>query len=142
MKCNKKQKIVKKDRNVQYRCLNKKCNFYQQIVNEKVCNSCNLKPVEHKKPCKKIKKKIPEYPPLMEQLASYKDAIAKWSKAGKPVRSEEEIKRIHTDYCHNCDWYDPDQKRCRGCGCKVTTGGMAIFNKIKMATEHCPREYW
>ena len=31
---------------------------------------------------------------------------------------------------------------CRGCGCRVAAYGMAVFNKIKMATQHCPREKW
>ena len=142
MKCNKRQKIVKKDGCIHYRCLNKKCNMYRQTVDENICESCTLKPIEHEKPCKKSKNKPIEYPPLMYQLASYKDALVKWNKAGKPVRSKEEIERIHSEYCTNFDWYDSKQKTCRGCGCKVTLGGMAVFNKIKMATEHCPKEYW
>jgi formamidopyrimidine-DNA glycosylase len=84
----------------------------------------------------------PDYPALTVQLLAYKEAIIKWKKAGRPTRSKEEVDRIHNNYCLKCDWYDKEKKRCRGCGCKVTKSALAIFNKIKMATEHCPKEYW
>jgi hypothetical protein len=85
----------------------------------------------------------PDYPPLTIQAWNYKEALIRWSKAGRPTRTQEEVKRLHSTYCAKegepCDWYDPEQKRCRGCGCKVTVGSVAIFNKLKMATEHCPQ---
>jgi hypothetical protein len=84
----------------------------------------------------------PEYPQLSMQLWTYKEAIIKWMKAGKPVRTEEEVEHVHTTWCVPCEWYDDKQKRCRGCGCKVTLGSIAILNKIKMGTEHCPKNKW
>ena len=86
--------------------------------------------------------KSPDYPSIPLQLWLYRDALVKWKKAGYPVRTNEEVKEIHEKKCKPCSWYDSDKKRCKGCGCRVTDGGVAVVNKIKMATEHCPREYW
>jgi hypothetical protein len=83
-----------------------------------------------------------EYPALTVQLMNYQNALRKWQAGGRPVRSPEEIKDILETHCKGCDWYDKEKSRCKGCGCRVSEGGMAIFNKIKMATEHCPLEKW
>jgi len=89
----------------------------------------------------------PKYPPLSVQAWTYKEALIRWSKAGRPTRSEDEVERLHKicagdpdNHLPPCEWYDPEQKRCKGCGCRVTVGAIAVFNKLKMATEHCPKE--
>ena len=82
----------------------------------------------------------PGFPPLGMQILAYKEALSRWIKAGRPTRSQEEVDRIHKDVCTPCEWYDKEKKRCRGCGCKVTTSALAVTNKLKMATEHCPKE--
>jgi hypothetical protein len=86
----------------------------------------------------------PNYPPLTMQMWTYKEALIRWSKAGWPKRTQEEVQEILNTCCNPpgrpCDWYDPEQKRCKGCGCKVTESSIAIFNKLKMATEHCPKD--
>jgi len=84
----------------------------------------------------------PEYPALSMQLWLYKEALLRWNQAGRPTRSDEEVKEIHDKYCTHCSWYDKEKKRCKGCGCKVTVGSVAVFNKIKMATEKCPQGLW
>jgi hypothetical protein len=84
----------------------------------------------------------PEYPAMSLQLWAYKEAIIKWQKAGRPTRTNEEVQKIHDTHCVGCSWYDPDKKRCKGCGCRVTTGSVAVLNKIKMKTEHCPKGEW
>jgi hypothetical protein len=84
----------------------------------------------------------PKYPPLSMQAWLYKEALIRWNKAGRPKRTQEEVAGILETHCKKCDWYDPEQLRCRGCGCKVTDSAFAILNKIKMATEHCPKEKW
>jgi len=83
-----------------------------------------------------------EYPALSLQLWQYKEALVKWNKAGRPTRTDEEVQEIHDKLCTPCGWYDPAKKRCRGCGCKVTTGAVAVFNKLRMATESCPKGLW
>lgn len=84
----------------------------------------------------------PEYPALSMQVWLYKEALLRWNKAGRPKRTDEEVENILNTHCKNCDWYDPDKKRCRGCGCRVTESSIAAVNKIRMATEHCPKELW
>jgi hypothetical protein len=84
----------------------------------------------------------PEYPNWSVQAWLYKEALIRWKKAGYPTRDQDEVDRIHKEHCLGCDWYDKDKKRCKGCGCRVTDGAVAVVNKIKMATEHCPKELW
>lgn len=84
----------------------------------------------------------PDYPSLSMQAWTYKEALLRWNKAGRPKRSQQEVDDILETHCKKCDWYDSDQKRCRGCGCRVSESSIAIFNKIKMGTEHCPKELW
>jgi hypothetical protein len=85
----------------------------------------------------------PGYPPISMQLWTYKEALIKWHKAGRPKRTQEEVERIHSTFCASgCEWYDEEAKRCKGCGCAVTVGSLAVLNKIKMGTEHCPKDRW
>lgn len=84
----------------------------------------------------------PDYPKMSMQLWLYKEALIRWNKAGRPTRSDEEVAEIHEKKCKPCPWYDSEKQRCKGCGCKVTTGAVAVFNKIKMKTEKCPRGEW
>ena len=72
----------------------------------------------------------------------YKEAVKRWIKKGRPVRTKEEVDHILEEHCKKCDWYDPEKKTCGDCGCKVTNSGVAVLNKIKMATESCPRDKW
>jgi len=83
-----------------------------------------------------------EYPAMGEIVTNYWQAVKNWIKAGRPKRTETEVKKIHDVYCSQCDWYDKDARRCKGCGCAVKPTGGALLNKIKMATENCPRKFW
>jgi len=85
---------------------------------------------------------VPNYPPLSMQAWFYKEALIRWHKAGRPKRSDEEVTELLDGHCKTCSWYDPEQKRCKGCGCAISEGSIAIFNKLRMGTEHCPQEKW
>jgi len=85
---------------------------------------------------------IPEVPGLPTQLQHYWHAVTRWIAAGRPTRTVAEVEFLHGTYCAGCDWYDKKNKRCKGCGCKVKSGGAALLNKVRMATEHCPRNFW
>ena len=85
---------------------------------------------------------VPNVPSLPYRLMTYTEAVAGWAAAGMPERSKEEVQRIFNEFCSPCDWYDGTRQLCRGCGCKVTQYGQAIVNKIKMATQRCPRGLW
>ncbi len=88
------------------------------------------------------KKGIPTLPGVSESLDTYWKAVKRWIAGGRPVRGPEEVKQIHKDFCAPCDWYDAESQRCKGCGCVVKPQGVALLNKIKMQTEHCPRNFW
>jgi len=84
----------------------------------------------------------PEPPGLVRRAISYTEALARWTAAGRPERADKEVERIFHQYCKTCKWYDRKKQICRGCGCRVAENGYAVLNKIKMATENCPRELW
>ncbi len=81
-------------------------------------------------------------PSLATRILSYTQAVAEWLAAGQPERSDEEVQRIYKEQCEPCSWRKRRTDICRGCGCRVAAYGMAVLNKIKMATQHCPREKW
>ena len=96
----------------------------------------------HTEPTAAAAEPPPEPPGLVRRAASYAGAVARWTAAGRPERSDKEVERIFHQFCKTCDWFDPDKQICRGCGCRVAEGGYAVQNKIKMATENCPRDLW
>lgn len=108
--------------------------FQRRRITLDDCKKC--KKIDSKKLISKSKK----CPPIATQINNYGLAIQRWVKAGRPQRTEEEVQEIFKKHCGQCNWYA--NKRCKGCGCRVTSRGMAIFNKIKMATEHCPKKLW
>lgn len=69
----------------------------------------------------------------------YAEALARWVKAGRPVRSTEEVDRI-LDICQACEYYE--NETCQKCGCVIRKKPAAFRNKLKMATESCPVEKW
>jgi hypothetical protein len=72
----------------------------------------------------------------------YTRALSRWIKAGRPVRSEAEIKRIFENFCEPCEDYDTKSSLCRHCGCRVNLVQAATLNKIAMATEECLLGKW
>lgn len=84
----------------------------------------------------------PTTPGLVRRAVSYTEALARWTAAGRPERSDKDVERIFHEHCKPCKWYDPEKHICRGCGCRVADSGVAVLNKISMATEHCPRDLW
>ncbi len=72
----------------------------------------------------------------------YARALSRWIKAGRPVRSEDEILGIFATYCQRCEYLDEKHGRCKICGCHVGTVASPLLNKIAMGTEHCPVGKW
>ncbi len=79
-------------------------------------------------------------PSIKKRITTYVTALKEWKKAGKPIRSDEEVLRIFEVFCDKCKSHK--KNRCLFCGCRVAINGYPITNKIKMATEHCPKELW
>jgi hypothetical protein len=72
----------------------------------------------------------------------FAEAIIKWEKAGRPTRSDDLVRKIFDNHCCPCSEFDKDNGLCSICTCKVQQEGVAVLNKIAMATEHCPRRKW
>lgn len=95
-----------------------------------------------------------------QQLARYSRAVSHWIKAGRPVRSDEQVAEIYSTQCRPCEYLN-EKGRCRLCGCRVCdvpdevsstlkpivkllsgTIMLGMVNKIRMATESCPVNKW
>jgi hypothetical protein len=123
-----------------FRCADPGSPLFTQDVTEETCRPCSSY-----QEAKAAQAAIPEVPSLAKRVKSWTAAVADWKVKGSPERSEEEVQRIFNTFCAatpHCSWYDPDRQLCRGCGCRVRSEGMAVFNKIRMATQHCPRDLW
>lgn len=121
------------------------CEILQRGVDLETCKQCMLDLVGIDGSLDEDVVMVPEnveYPGMPTQLSNYWTAVKRWIKAGRPKRSDKEVARIHSQFCSKCDWYDKEMQRCKGCGCKVKPQGAALLNKIKMATETCPRKFW
>jgi len=71
-----------------------------------------------------------------QMALKYSKAILKWSLAGFPVRNQEDIKHIYNDICLPCEYHI--NGKCKKCGCRISESTIALKNKIKIGTEHCP----
>lgn len=74
-------------------------------------------------------------------VVHWAEALASWTAAGFPTRSQDEVRRILQQHCNEaCESFI--EGRCKRCGCRVNGSRLAVANKIKMATEHCPAGKW
>ncbi len=74
------------------------------------------------------------------EIPHYAQALARWTVAGWPVRSQADVAAILKTHCTPCPQYE--KGKCRKCGCNVNGSWVAVVNKIKMATEACALEKW
>jgi hypothetical protein len=127
------------------RCARSGFVHFTKEVTEDICRVCphflaEVEEATNRAICGKPK---PKPPSKLRRMLTWAEAVAGWTTAGCPVRDDDEIQTIFQSYCSKpCDWFDPATKVCRNCGCNVKEGGFAIFNKIKMATQHCPLGLW
>lgn len=77
-------------------------------------------------------------PPLPERVMTYGKAVTRWLAAGRPTRSDEEVREIFEVHCKPCEHFDERAESCALCGCRVAASGAPLRNKLRMATEHCP----
>jgi hypothetical protein len=79
-----------------------------------------------------------EYPSLPEQgknLASFAFEIVKKAFSSEALLVSKEIKEKRMDICKQCDRYDPEQIRCKECGC-------LLEYKTDFALDSCPLKKW
>ena len=50
-------------------------------------------------------------------------------------RTTKEIENCRWQICKTCQLYDPEQHRCRECGCYIQ-------NKLEWSGSHCPLNFW
>ena len=83
-----------------------------------------------------------DHPPsLTHQLGGYALAVSRWLGAGRPVRTDSEVAGLLMICQQNrCGKYRDGQ--CLACGCRVNSSGWAVVNKLRMATESCPKGMW
>ena len=122
--CNTAISGIRDGRTVRRICTNENGPFYQCSVSPTECHVCHNEPS------------------LLARIQSYKAAVREWKAAGKPERSAEETTQIFHQFCKPCERLNSVWHVCAGCGCRVSATGAARFNKIKMATQHCPRGLW
>ena len=80
-------------------------------------------------------------PSVTAQLSSYAAAVSRWLAAGRPVRTDEQVGELLAICQDNrCGKYRDGQ--CLACGCRVNSSGWALANKLRMATEDCPKGFW
>lgn len=71
----------------------------------------------------------------------YGRALSRWIKAGRPIRSEEDIATLY-EICKTCRAFETETNSCKFCGCRLGTNSNPLINKIAMATERCPVDKW
>ena len=79
-----------------------------------------------------------EYPSLPEQganLSKFIFEIIKKSVRGDALLVSEEVQAERMEICRTCEYFDPQQVRCRHCGCWLE-------QKTKYALDSCPLEKW
>lgn len=75
-----------------------------------------------------------------KRIARYLDARSKWVAAGKPTRSDEQVREL-LSICQACPQYKAHSRKhgkCKLCGCALNLG--SALNKLRWATEACPDE--
>lgn len=81
-------------------------------------------------------------PTIVEKGKHFLMALARWRKAGYPCRTDEQVAHIYRDHCKPCGFRDSKADTCKLCSCPVRIVGIAVRNKLRMATESCPRWKW
>lgn len=80
-------------------------------------------------------------PPLPARVRHYAAAVVNYAVGGFQSRTEAEVERLLA-ICRACDRFNERRQSCSLCGCRCHSGGGALTNKLKMATERCPINRW
>jgi rRNA maturation endonuclease Nob1 len=51
------------------------------------------------------------------------------------VIAEQEVQKQRREICYACEFHDPEQHRCKSCGCMLSV-------KISMSANSCPQNKW
>jgi hypothetical protein len=124
------------------------CTFDARILPigfENATRKCDGRPMPHRKYTGPWPRTDTPPPSLARQAWSYATAVAKWTAAGQPNRTDTEVAEL-LKICQacphfiRCDSGNDIGGKCGLCGCPCNESGSALQNKLRMATEHCPDE--
>jgi hypothetical protein len=79
-----------------------------------------------------------EYPSLSEQaknLTQFASNVAKDAITSGSLFVSKEVQQERLSICHECEYYDPNQERCKHCGC-------FLEQKTKFSSGSCPINKW
>lgn len=75
----------------------------------------------------------------LADVGRYAAALTRWTLAGLPTRTDSQVAALYA-LCTACPRLTGD--RCSACRCRVAPSGLAMANKLRMATEACPLGKW
>ncbi len=135
--------IVCHERHLAARCQERGYSFSEVqgciCISEPATGLIAVDPTHPAYPCRKHAS--PATPPsTVKRVCNWIKAVNRWMRAGKPIRTDEEVTRL-VAICEGCKHYS-GSGQCRACGCAVTKGAWAVTNKARMATEDCPKGKW
>jgi hypothetical protein len=77
----------------------------------------------------------PSVPEMGANLAKFAFDLIKKSMKGDALMVSNEVAEERMEICKTCKYYDPEQNRCKHCGC-------FLEHKVKWALDSCPIEKW
>ena len=82
-------------------------------------------------------KQYPSIPQQGKNLAKFAWDVMKESLSNDSTSLlvSDQIYNERLEICKSCDWYDPNQNRCKECGCYMLV-------KARLAGSHCPLDKW
>jgi len=108
-----------------------KCRVTGHKINPEICKACDQETADEVANLG-----------LVGKAAKWANAVRQWVVAGRPVRTDEEVKYIFETFCKGCELFDPEAHACKKCSCAVNTDSAPLTNKLKMKTESCPMHLW
>lgn len=123
------------------------CDLLKKEVSFESCTKCFKQMSEKFEAEKQAEKQVEQQanivePSLAKKVQHYSQAIYTWVKEGMESRTDAEVEEILNTHCKQCSLYDSSKHICKKCGCQIQLGGVAITNKLKMKSEHCPLGKW
>lgn len=116
------------------------CQFEHVNGNVWKCPECGLKITsEHPEKVRVICH--PRTPGILQQAVHFATAAAVHAATGAKKRTDDEVAEI-LEICRGCERYNADNSTCTVCGCRLSDSQNAYANKIRMQTQHCPRQKW
>jgi hypothetical protein len=82
-------------------------------------------------------------PDFLKRGGHWIEALAKWRRAGYPVRPLTVREQLHI-ICAGCPsgLFDSDKQICKVCGCNVRASFLPVLDKAALGTEDCPKGHW